>query len=59
MHSRIERGDKFLIRDQKYIVCRIQGLFYLVNIETGGTWTHGLEHNQLIQESIKYNFVRI
>lgn len=55
----IKVGDRFLGRDKVYIVCNIQGLYYLVNIQTGGTWTDGLDYNQLVQEIIRYKFVSL
>ena len=57
--QRIRIGDRFKIKDNEYILCRIEGLYYLVNLNTGETWTDGLTHELFIEESKIYEFEKI
>lgn len=52
-------GDRFKIKDNEYILCRIEGLYYLVNLNTGETWTDGLTYELFIEESKIYEFEKI
>lgn len=48
--KKLSVGDKFIIRDEEYITCLIDGLYYFINTSTGKTWTHGLEYDYALHE---------
>lgn len=43
-------GDKFEINCKIYLMAYIEGFYYLINIDTGGTWTNGLDFDGMIYE---------
>ena len=48
--KKLSVGDKFVIRDEEYITCLIDGLYYFVNTSTGNTWTYGLGYDYALYE---------
>lgn len=52
-------GDKFKRNFVTYVMCSIDGYYYLVNVDSGGNWTNGLEHNEMISELNEEGFEKI
>lgn len=57
--KKIEVGDKFIVRNKEYIACRIEGLYYFINIDNGGIWTDGLDYGDAVREVNECNFVKV
>lgn len=52
-------GDKFKKGFATYIMCRVEGYYYLININSGSKWTDGLEAHEMISELEKEGFEKI
>lgn len=57
--NEINIGDKVRIKNKEYITCKIDGLYYFVNLNSGRLWTDGLNYEHAIIQSNIHDFQSI
>lgn len=55
----IRIGDRFKKGNNAYILCRVEGFYYLVNLKSGEMWTNGLTFEYLVNELVAEKFEKI